>query len=348
MRGDNNAARCRRRRQDDHRRPPGGVAPAGDAVAAVPAPSARRLLDARVPPAGRRGPPHQLRAGAGRRAPRQLPQVRHQLAQGARLRRREPRGAPALRRRPPAPPSQPARLRRVLRDASRRAHRRHQRRHRRGRGVATSAAARARHPPTLLPAAQAHHRRRRLPDHLHLQGPQGHAGLLLALLQEDGGDHGGGRRRVHVRRGVRALLRRQLHRRPAMAPRPRVLGGEPAVPRQGAVPPVRGHAAAAGERPEEDGGVHGVPVRRGGGGGRGGRRHRRALQPRRAEEPGGEQERHRRARAEVRVLLQERCRRRLAQPHDAGDGGEAGQDRRRRHARLWIKPCQCNPVSAHA
>ncbi|EEE70197.1 hypothetical protein OsJ_30284 [Oryza sativa Japonica Group] len=54
--------------------------------------------------------------------------------------------------------------------------------------------------------------------------------------------------------------------------------------------------------------------------------NRRALQPRRAEEPGGEQERHRRARAEERVLLQERCRRRLAQPHDAGDGGEAGQN----------------------
>ncbi|KAF8745036.1 hypothetical protein HU200_013484 [Digitaria exilis] len=91
--------------------------PPRDQVAAVQPPPLRRLLagrgDAHGGLPGR--PLRRLQAQAHRRAPRELPQVRHHLAQGPRLRHPEALRPPPARRRPTAPPSQPPRLRQVPR-----------------------------------------------------------------------------------------------------------------------------------------------------------------------------------------------------------------------------------------
>ena len=320
-------------------------------------------------PPGARGRAHALRAEAIRRLPRQLPQVRHHLAQGARLRNHQPDHLPAVRRRPPAPPSRPARLRQVLRVHLR--HLRRGRRRRRGRVRRPPVAARgcspgdvfaalpspravARHSHPLLPPAGAHHvggggrRRLRLPDRVRLPGPQGRVRLHVAVHHEQHGEGchndlgrtppgGGG---AIDRAGVRPVLRRAEHRWAAVAPRPRVLGGEPEAAGEGPLPPVRGDAARAGAQRGEARRVPAVPVHRRRGGGRGGGRQRRPMQHRPTQERAGEQDRGDRPGGEEGELLPERGGRRLEQPHVAGDGVAAGQGRRGRAARLRVHLCR--------
>uniref|UniRef100_I1R0E6 Sulfotransferase n=1 Tax=Oryza glaberrima TaxID=4538 RepID=I1R0E6_ORYGL len=206
----------------------------------------------------------------------------------------------------------------------------------------------ARHSHPLLPPAGAHHvggggrRRLRLPDRVRLPGPQGRVRLHVAVHHEQHGegchnDHGrtppggGGGGGAIDRAGVRPVLRRAEHRWAAVAPRPRVLGGEPEAAGEGPLPPVRGDAARAGAQRGEARRVPAVPVHRRRGGGRGGGRHRRPMQHRPTQERAGEQDR-----GEEGELLPERGGRRLEQPHVAGDGVAAGQGRRGRAARLRV------------
>ncbi|KAM3277534.1 hypothetical protein ACQJBY_045435 [Aegilops geniculata] len=180
-----------------------------------------------------------------------------------------------------------------------------------------------------------------MPHRVPLPGPQGRDGVLV-LVHPQVLRHRR-RRRPRLRRAVRGVLRGPQRVWAGVAARRRILEGERETPGHGALPEVRGDAARPCRERPKAGAVPRVPVHIGGGGRRRGRSGGGAVQPAEAQEPRCEQERRAGAGRAQRRLLPEGCRRRLAQAHDAGDGGEAGRHRRGRPAWHGVFVCPLQP-----